>query len=142
MRISDWSSDVCSSDLVSALAQYIQHRKIILEFLERAINVREGEKNFPLEKVVHQLVFQMQHTSDEIEYSQQNLWMIDERLNFHSFISSDKRNKSLSVLESSEITRGDIVMFGEKIIFSDEPPDDKPPNTIVGIEVKQPGRPT
>src|SRR3546814_3537263 len=41
---------------VSALAQYIQHRKIILEFLERAINVREGEKNFPLEKVVHQLV--------------------------------------------------------------------------------------
>src|SRR3546814_11616723 len=95
MRISDWSSDVCSSDLVSALAQYIQHRKIILEFLERAINVREGEKNFPLEKVVHQLVFPMQHTSDEIEYSQQNLWMIDERLTFHSFISSDKRKQSL-----------------------------------------------
>src|SRR3546814_13000116 len=37
---------------VSALAQYIQHRKIILEFLERAINVREGEKNFPDRKSV------------------------------------------------------------------------------------------
>src|SRR3546814_3666952 len=100
MLISDWSSELCSSDL---------------KFLERAINVREGEKNFPLEKVVHQLVFPMQHTSDEIEYSQQNLWMIDERLTFHSFISSDKRNKSLRVLESSDIQRGDIVIFDENI---------------------------
>src|SRR3546814_6396296 len=72
----------------------------------------------------------MQHTSDEIEYSQQNLWMIDERLTFHSFISSDKRNKSLRVLESSDIQRGDIVIFDEKIIFSDDTPDDKPLNSI------------
>lgn len=125
---------------VSALAQYIQHRKIILEFLDRAINVRDGEKNFPLEKVVHQLVFPMQHTSDDIPYSQQNLWMIDERLTFHSFISSDKRNKSLRVLESSDIQRGDIVIFDEKIIFSDDTPDEKPLNSIVVIEFKQPGR--
>src|SRR3546814_11730944 len=76
----------------------------------------------------------MQHTSDEIEYSQQNLWMIDERLTFHSFISSDKRNKSLRVLESSDIQRGDIVLFDEKIIFSDDTPDDKPLNSIVVIE--------
>src|SRR3546814_14057201 len=116
MRISDWSSDVCSSDLVSALAQYIQHRKIILEFLERAINVREGEKNFPLEKVVHQLVFPMQHTSDEIEYSQQNLWMIDERLTFHSLISSDKHKKPLRGLASRENQRGAIVLFNAKNI--------------------------
>lgn len=125
---------------VSALAQYIQHRKIILEFLERAITMRDGEKNFPLEKVVHQLVFPMQHTSDDIPYSQQNLWMIDERLTFHSFISSDKTNKSLRVLESSDMQRGDIVIFDEKIIFSDDAPGDKPLNSIVVIEFKQPGR--
>lgn len=125
---------------VSALAQYIQHRKIILEFLERAINVREGEKNFPLEKVVHQLVFPMQQTSDDVPYSQQNLWMIDERLTFHSFISSDKQNKSLRVLESSDPQRADIVIFDEKIIFSDDTADAKPLNSIVVIEFKQPGR--
>src|SRR3546814_15005692 len=66
--------------------------------------------------------------------------MIDERLTFHSFISSDKRNKSLRVLESSDIQRGDIVIFDEKIIFSDDTPDDKPLNSIVVIEFKQPGR--
>src|SRR3546814_8155151 len=52
----------------------------------------------------------------------------------------DKRNKSLRVLESSDIQRGDIVIFDEKIIFSDDTPDDKPLNSIVVIEFKQPGR--
>src|SRR5215210_5145405 len=57
----------------SALAQYIAHRKIILDFLERAINLPEGKKNFPLEKVVHHLVFPMQNTSEDIPSSEQNL---------------------------------------------------------------------
>jgi hypothetical protein len=124
----------------SALAQYIQHRKIILEFLERAVNLREGEKRFPLEKVVHQLVFPMQTTSDDIPYSQQNLWMIDERLTYHSFIASDKRNKALRNLASDDIQRGDIVIFDEKILFSDDLPSENPLNSIVVIEFKQPGR--
>src|SRR5262249_26693337 len=55
---------------VSALAQYVQHRKIILDFLDRAINLPPGEKNYPLEKVVHQLVFPMQHTSEDIPSSE------------------------------------------------------------------------
>jgi len=126
----------------SALAQYVQHRKIILEFLERAISLREGENKFPLEKVVHQLVFPMQTTSDDIPYSQQNLWMIDERLTYHSFISSDKRTKSLRNLASEDIQRGDIVIFDEKILFSDDSPAEKPLNSIVVIEFKQPGRTT
>jgi hypothetical protein len=126
---------------VSALAQYVQPRRIILDFLERAIKLPEDKKNYPLEKVVHHLVFPMRHTSDDIPSSEQNLWIIDERLTFHSFISSDKRNKSISVLESMDEQRGDIVIFDEKIIFSDERPDKGHPlNSIVVIEFKQPGR--
>jgi hypothetical protein len=126
---------------VSALAQYVQHRRIILDFLERAIKLPEDKKNYPLERVVHHLVFPMQHTSDEIPSSEQNLWMIDERLTFHSFISSDKRNSSIAVLESTDKQRGDIVIFDEKIIFSDERPDKGHQlNSIVIIEFKQPGR--
>jgi hypothetical protein len=66
--------------------------------------------------------------------------MIDERLTFHSFVSSDKRNKAISVLESSDTQRGDIVIFDEKIIFSDESRKGHPLNSIVVIEFKQPGR--
>jgi hypothetical protein len=124
----------------SALAQYVQHRKIILEFLEKAINLREGGTGFPLEKVVHQLVFPMQTTSEDIPYSQQNLWMIDERLTYHSFISSDKKNKSLRMLQTDDLQRGDIVIFDEKILFGDDSPDEKPLTSIVVIEFKQPGR--
>jgi hypothetical protein len=125
---------------VSALAQYVQHRRIILDFLERAIKLPEDKKNYPLEKVVHHLVFPMQHTSEDIPSSEQNLWMIDERLTFHSFVSSDKRNKAISVLESGDTQRGDIVIFDEKIIFSDESRKGHPLNSIVVIEFKQPGR--
>ena len=126
---------------VSALAQYVQHRRIILDFLERAIKLPEDKKNYPLEKVVHHLVFPMHHTSDDIPSSEQNCWMIDERLTFHSFVSSDKRNHSIPVLESKDKQRGDIVIFDEKIIFSDERPDTGHPlNSIIVIEFKQPGR--
>jgi hypothetical protein len=82
----------------------------------------------------------MQHTSEDIPSSEQNLWMIDERLTFHSFVSSDKRNKAISVLDSKDNQRGDIVIFDEKIIFSDESRKGHPLNSIVVIEFKQPGR--
>jgi hypothetical protein len=126
---------------VSALAQYVQHRRIILDFLERAINLPDDRGKFPLEKVVHDLVFPMQQTSEDIPYSEQNLWLIDERLTFHSFIASDKRTKALSVLESDDEQRGDIVIFDEKIIFSDQHLDNEHPlSSLVVIEFKQPGR--
>ncbi|TAZ31333.1 ATP-binding protein [Rhizobium leguminosarum] len=125
----------------SALAQYVQHRRIIIDFLERTIRLPDDERKFPLEKVVHQLVYPMQQTSEEIPPSEQNLWLIDERLTFHSFISSDKRNNAMSVLESNDKQRGDIVIFDEKIIFSDERPNDEHPlSSIIVIEFKQPGR--
>jgi hypothetical protein len=65
---------------VSALAQYVAHRKILLEFLERAISLDGGDGQYPLEKVVHQLVYPMRFTSEDIPHHEQNLWMIDERL--------------------------------------------------------------
>ncbi len=89
----------------------------------------------------------MQLTNEEIPSSEQNLWIIDERLTYHSFVSSDKKNKAISVIESDDKQRGDIValdenpiIFDEKIIFSDENRKGHPLNSIVVIEFKQPGR--
>ncbi|TIN95485.1 MAG: hypothetical protein E5Y06_12080 [Mesorhizobium sp.] len=139
---------------VSALAQYVAHRRIILDFLERSINLPPDKQKFPLEKVVHQLVFPMRFTNEDIPSSEQNLWIIDERLTYHSFVSSDKKNKVIPVIESADEQRGDIVfldekpdifdekpdIFDEKIIFSDENRKGHPLNSIVVIEFKQPGR--
>lgn len=126
---------------VSALAQYVGHRKIIIEFLERAISLPPGEgAKYPLEEVVHRLVFPMQTTNNEIPYNEQNLWMIDERLTYHSFIASDKQLRSLEMLKTKSAQRGDIVVFDEKILFSDTNPAEHPINSITTIEFKRPGR--
>jgi hypothetical protein len=126
---------------VSALAQYVSHRKIIIEFLERAITLPPGEgTKYPLEEVVHRLVFPMQSTNLDIPYNEQNLWMIDERLTYHSFIASDKQLRSLEMLKTKSAQRGDIVVFDEKILFSDVNPAEHPINSITTIEFKRPGR--
>jgi hypothetical protein len=122
---------------VSALAQYVTHRKIILEFLERAISTDGEDGKYPLERVVHQLVYPMRFTSDEIPIHEQNLWMIDERLTFHSFIASDKRLSSLDRLEVESERRPDLLIFDEKIVFTE---GEHPIGSIVTIEFKRPGR--
>jgi hypothetical protein len=126
---------------MSALAQYVGHRKIIIEFLESAIQLSGAENaKYPLEEVVHKLVFPMQSTSLDIPYSEQNLWMIDERLTYHSFIASDKQLRSIEMLKTGSALRGDIVIFDEKILFADVNPELHPINSITIIEFKRPGR--
>jgi hypothetical protein len=122
---------------VSALAQYVAHRKILLEFLERAISLDGGDGQYPLEKVVHQLVYPMRFTSEDIPHHEQNLWMIDERLTFHSFLASDKRLSSLDRLSSASDKRPDLVIFDEKIVFTE---GEHPINSIITVEFKRPGR--
>ena len=124
----------------SALVQYVAHRKIILEFLERAMQRQDDEQRYPLEEVVHKLVFPMHGTSNDIPYPEQNLWMIDERLTYHSLIASDKQLRSIELLKTNSAKRGDIVIFDEKIIFADVEPVEHPINSITTIEFKRPGR--
>lgn len=125
---------------VSALAQYVAHRKIILDFLQRAIERPSDAAKYPLEEVVHKLVFPMQSTSEEIPYHEQNLWIIDERLTYHSLVASDQQLRSLDMLKTKSAKRGDIVMFDEKILFSDVDPAEHPISSITTIEFKRPGR--
>jgi hypothetical protein len=123
---------------VSALVRYVGQRKILLDFLERAISKRDDTQRYPLEKVVHQLIFPRHKTSDDVQSNEQNLWMIDERLAYHTFISSDKPLSSLrSVLDSTSRKEPDIFLFDRKIIFGE---NEQPINSIITIEFKRPMR--
>jgi hypothetical protein len=126
---------------VAALAQHVMHRRIMLQFLEKAISIDSKTRRFPLEEVVHQLVFPMRTTSDDIPYHEQNLWMIDERLTYHSFVSSDnplKSNQNRFTSESEK--RPDLFIFDEALLFNDGAVDERPINSITIIEFKRPGR--
>jgi hypothetical protein len=125
----------------AALAQYVMHRKIILEFLQQAISRSPETNTYPLEDVVHSLVFPMRSTDEDIPYHEQNLWIIDERLTFHSFISSDKRLDAIpNHLESDSAKRPDLAIFDQKIVYSDTKPGQHPINSITIVEFKRPGR--
>ena len=122
---------------VSSLTQYVMHRKIIIELLERAIDINTDTEKYPLEKAVHNIIFPMKTTSSEILHSQQNLWLVDERLAYHSFISSDRPLTSLDELSSESLKRPDLFLFDRKLAFVE---GEQPINSIMVVEFKRPKR--
>jgi hypothetical protein len=73
----------------------------------------------------------MRTTSDDIDYEQHNLWMIDERLSFHSYAASD-----LPLEKNGD--RPDILVLDHPILVRDE--TDNPSTPITVVEFKRPYR--
>jgi hypothetical protein len=121
----------------TALAQYVVHRRVIVELLDRALSRDAETGRYGLEKTVHSLVFPMRATSDDVPFEQQNLWIIDERLTFHSFLSSDKPLSTVPPIQESTASRPDILIFNRALAFSD---GEQPLSSLVVIEFKRPMR--
>lgn len=121
----------------TSLAQYIVHRRVILELLEKYLSQDAETGDYGLEKTVHSLVFPMRTTSDDVPFEQQNLWIVDERLTFHSFLSSDVRLDRVQPLERDSASRPDLLIFNHPMAFSE---DGEPLQSIVVIEFKRPDR--
>ncbi|HTC51124.1 MAG TPA: ATP-binding protein [Steroidobacteraceae bacterium] len=122
---------------LSALAEYVVHRRLVLDLFAQALEKRGNSHAYSLESVVHDLVFPMRTTSEDSAYNKQNLWIIDERLTFHSFLASDKSLKSINVLENDSASRPDILIFDRPFVFGDV---DLPLTSILIIEFKRPLR--
>lgn len=121
----------------SALAKYITHRRVILDLLDRAISSDRTTGKYPLEKAVHRLVFPMRKLSVDVPAEQQNLWVIDERLAYHAFLSSDQPLNKTGVLETDSESRPDILIFNRPLLFTDSV---DPITTMVVIEFKRADR--
>lgn len=77
----------------------------------------------------------MRRTSEEIEYETHNLWMVDERLSYCEYISSDiPFNNDLSE------QRTDILFLDKPVALSDQDNSGKEYESIVIIELKRPMR--
>ena len=124
----------------AALAQYVMHRKIVLELFSKALSADKKTEKYPLEAAVHNIVFPMHSTDQETLYSQQNMWLIDERLTYHSFIASDKPLNSLGGLQADSKKRPDLFIFDRKIAFADNVDEGTPINSLVIVEFKRPQR--
>ena len=123
----------------SSLAEYIVHRKSVLDLLENNLKYQDSDGNtYAYEESVHQLVFPMQQTSDDIDYTSHNLWLIDEKLSYHYYLASDKKIKSMSPIQSDSNNEPDIAIFDSPFAFTDE--NEQPFRNITIIEFKRPGR--
>lgn len=121
----------------SKLAQYVVHRKYILELFEKSLALNLQGK-YELEDTVHSIIYPTRTTSNQIDFNNQNLWIIDERLSFHNFLSSDKPLKSIKGFESDCSDRPDLMIFNNPISYIEG--DEAPFNSVVLVEFKRPMR--
>lgn len=118
----------------AALADYVSHRKVILDLLENGIRKNDDGK-FNKEEYVHELIYPMRATSDDTEYETHNLWLIDERLAYSEYISSD-----VPFGGKAHEKRTDIMVLDNPIAVSQEKNTGRVFDSIVLFELKRPMR--
>lgn len=139
----------------SSLAQYVVERKMVIELLKtrRKLDTESGKHK--TENIVHEVFCPLGVTSDTMDYDDHNLWLVDDRLAYYSFIASDRPIQSFTT--DTDKIQNDIVakqeelkeigLFGEKsepdLAFFKYPMLFRRSNTtdpVVIIEFKSPNK--
>lgn len=119
---------------IASLADYIVQRRAVLDFLRESIRMLPTGR-YIAEKYIHQIICPLRTTTDTVSLEQMNLWIIDERLNFHHYMSSDRPQKSVKPLKGGSDDRADIILFNHALAFADQEF-----GSIVIVEFKKPMR--
>jgi hypothetical protein len=119
------------------LARYVVHRKTVIDLLDEFLNVNE-EVKFRDEDMIHSIFFPIRSTSDEILPENQNLWLLDERLSYHSFLASDKKFNKIDDIEVDSNDRSDLLIYNSALAFSED--HRAPYNSFTIVEFKKPQR--
>jgi hypothetical protein len=109
---------------------------VILDILSKRLAKNAGDK-YELEDAIHKLIFPLKKTSDDLNYDEQNLWVLDERLCYHNYLASDiplSKQEPLS-LESKD--RPDIIIFDGPMAVTNSASDF---DAVTIIEFKRPNR--
>ena len=113
------------------LANYVWLRKCILDLLKDSLKINPETGKYKSEDTVHSIIYPTKRNSDNTWYFEHNLRLIDEKLNFTEFITSDipfwKWNNK----------RWDIIIFDKPCSFRW---DNNKSNPLHIIEFKKPAR--
>lgn len=118
-----------------SLAQYVAHRHVVIELLEKFFGL-DDRGGYQFEELIHKIICPMRITSDEAEFENHNLWLVDERMEFHEYLASDTTLRANEITESVELVRPDLLVFNRRMAFGDE----RPFSSIVIVEFKRPQR--
>lgn len=120
------------------LARYVVHRKTVIDLLDKFMEMT-NEGKFVSEDLIHTIFFPIRSTSDEVPHEKQNLWLIDERLTYHSFLASDKRFDQIDQVEVDDDDRSDLLIYTDALAFVDK--GERPRySSFTIVEFKKPQR--
>ncbi|MBU2894946.1 ATP-binding protein [Colwellia sp. D2M02] len=112
------------------LAHYVALRRSIIDIFKKSLEANDDGK-FSSEGVVHDIIFPRKGDSIKTPFQEHNLWLIDERLNFTEYLSSDLP------LEGHLSDRPDLLAYDKRVVFRGE---NEPSNPVMVFEFKKPKR--
>lgn len=122
--------ELISETSINDLVHYVTMRKCVLDLFAKALE-KDPDGKFKSEGTVHDIIIPRKADSDALDYEQHNLWMLDERLNFAAYASSDKP------IDKGRSDRTDITVFNRPVAFRGE---NEPSNPVTIFEFKKPQR--
>ena len=125
-RLVEAISESSKNDLV----HYIALRRNVLDIFGKSLEADEDGK-YRTEGLVHDIIFPRKSDSDLTAFDDHNLWIIDERLNFTNYVSSDVP------LNGGASERPDLAVYDKRILFRG---DNEASNPITIFEFKKPQR--
>jgi hypothetical protein len=119
-----------SENSKSDLIHYIALRRGILDLFKRSLETNvEGE--YSSEGLVHDIIFPRKGDTETTPFFDHNLWIIDERLNFTSYLASDIPG------DRKRGERPDLLAYDQRVVFRG---DNEPSNPVTVFEFKKPQR--
>lgn len=119
-------SDTSKNDLI----HYIALRRKILDILGKSLEV-DDTGAYSSEGVVHDIIFPRKGDTEITSFDNHNLWVVDERLNFTTYVSSDVP------LDGKNTERPDMLVYNKRVLFRG---DNEASNPITIFEFKKPQR--
>ena len=132
--------DTATQEGYSRIAQYVSHRKTIIQLLEKYLEWSEENNNYEEEEVLHNLIYTMGGNQGTIPYDKHNLWLLDDRLTYHRYIYSDIAIKAHVPAEGASSKKETDLAIYDKLFYYGERNDYSEINSIVIFEFKRPNR--
>jgi hypothetical protein len=112
------------------LTHYIALRRKVLELFSKNLEL-DPDGRYSSEGAVHDIIFPRRKDTDSIPFDDHNLWIVDERLNFTNYVSSDK------ALGDGSTDRPDLLAYDRRVLFRG---DNETSNPVTIFEFKKPQR--
>jgi hypothetical protein len=128
--------DYIREEKKGALAEYVVRRKAVLDLFESFLEYEDGgAEHHKKEEALHQLVCPMRIDGNSLSIDDHNLWILDDRLAFSHYFSSDQEVRKFCNSASGE--RPDLAFFFNSCVAWREA---EGTDTVVLVEFKRPMR--